>query len=632
MSLSDTKQAHMYATVAEVAAAQCKAYTEEARKAPEYTEEAKQYAEQAETASTAAEEASQQAASSVNESSQNASSAQASADSAAQYANQADYIANADTYYATAEDPNGTIAGLAGTAEGKGFRVVIPDSQGVTVAWNIYQKVNGLAVYKTSQPNTQYVDEVRALAESTNERTNGLRTEEESVYPFEILDDSGKGLAFAESTGVFNFPAGIKSKDVNSSLISATSVTADRIIPLDNPDDAFSVAEVDLEGRVTFGTEVKTGKKIYFGVPLSTHKGALEGDFFAIGDSITAFGIAYSGINNTGTSYSPCLRDQSWHEWATMMTNGRLRLTGISATGGFTATQILNTHVPKAISAGSTFCVVMCGRNDVVQGLNIDAVTIPAMNKIFSRLRYAGIIPVVCTMSAQSNSSSDAQRISEFKINSWLRAYARKYGLPLVDLHQATVNPLTGDWIPGMNQDVSHPTGAGAKVMGKALVDGLKEWSAPIFAPRADEQLTPELTGNLIPNCLFLNNNNINPSGWTITVAGASSVGSSDVIKGNAWSMASQEAEIDITLTPGDRLQLGYFVKTGTSLFEMYLVSGTTYLAGIRDWKVSTDDFLYFNYEFIVPPSITSAKLKIKTTTSQSTVGQISLLKLTELK
>lgn len=158
MSLSDTKQAHMYATVAEVAAAQCKAYTEEARKAPEYTEEARQYAEQAQTASTSAEEASQQAASSVNESSQNASSAQIYADSAAQYATQAQNIADANTFYITSSDPDGTLAGIENTPDGKIFRV----AQGASSlnSFIYYLNNNGSAVVVAENPGAQALREV----------------------------------------------------------------------------------------------------------------------------------------------------------------------------------------------------------------------------------------------------------------------------------------------------------------------------------------------------------------------------------------------------------------------------------------------------------------------------------------
>lgn len=82
------------------------------------------------------------------------------ADEAKQSADNAQNIADANTYYITPEDPDGTIAGLAGTAEGGGFRVAIPDADGVTVAFNYYRNKGGVAEFINSEPNKRYVDEV----------------------------------------------------------------------------------------------------------------------------------------------------------------------------------------------------------------------------------------------------------------------------------------------------------------------------------------------------------------------------------------------------------------------------------------------------------------------------------------
>lgn len=82
MSFSDTSQAKRYASIAEVAAAECKLLTEEAIKAPEYTNQAKEFAERSEAAASSSISAASQAAAAENGSSQNATNAQAYADSA----------------------------------------------------------------------------------------------------------------------------------------------------------------------------------------------------------------------------------------------------------------------------------------------------------------------------------------------------------------------------------------------------------------------------------------------------------------------------------------------------------------------------------------------------------------------
>nr|WP_279077349.1 hypothetical protein [Hafnia alvei] len=75
MSIADTQKARLYANRAEVAAAQCQIYTDEARRAPEYTDLAKQYAEIAEASEEAATIAAQSAQQSSNSASSDASNA-----------------------------------------------------------------------------------------------------------------------------------------------------------------------------------------------------------------------------------------------------------------------------------------------------------------------------------------------------------------------------------------------------------------------------------------------------------------------------------------------------------------------------------------------------------------------------
>jgi len=548
-------------------------------------------------------------------------------------------IADANTYYTSPTDPDGTIAGIAGTPAGKSFRVAIQDATLSVVAFNYYLNNNGIAEFITSYPNKRYLDMVNELAKSTDSRTEGLKTESDSVYPFEFVDKEGKGLLFSDDSGVINAPGGIKSKSMSVEQFSPVSITTQSITAESEPDDIYPLAEVTPDGRVLFATDPKSGRKIYLGEPLHNHRGPLSGDCFVIGDSLSAFGVAWSGDNNTGENRAPCLNDKGFYTWAMIQSLGRIRVTGVSATGGFSVQQILKTHLKSAIAANPTFCAVLGGRNDVINinnDIDIDQQTIPAFERIFRGLRWAGIIPVVCTMAAQSNQSDDVRRAKEHKINNWLRAYARAYRLPLVDFHRFTVEPLTGGWISGYNRDASHPTGEGAKAMGKAMVDGLLHWTSTTWPARADEQVTAGLTANLLANPLFLNNDGTNPTDWTITTAGTASITQDAAVKGNVWSFSNHSASLAVTAIPGRRYQFGVFMKTmGSTLFECYALSGdadsTTHLAGVRKWGTPTDGWGYFCYEFLVPAGTPSITLKINSATSQCSIAQISLIEIAEI-
>lgn len=97
MSSSDTMKSQKFASIAEVAAAECKLYTESARKAPEYTDLAKKFAENAEQSALNAHESAKTAANSAAGADQNASSAQSSADNALLSEQLANASANAAT-------------------------------------------------------------------------------------------------------------------------------------------------------------------------------------------------------------------------------------------------------------------------------------------------------------------------------------------------------------------------------------------------------------------------------------------------------------------------------------------------------------------------------------------------------
>ncbi|HHQ5719969.1 TPA: SGNH/GDSL hydrolase family protein [Klebsiella variicola subsp. variicola] len=532
-------------------------------------------------------------------------------------------------------------ADIANIPEGSTTYYRSPDDSSLAV--EVINNAGTLQPTGRKMPSQDAVSAVDEKINQTNARTDGLNTREKSVYPLEVIDKYGRTPLFIDDTGGVNAPGGIITKSLSGvSAIALESVDADQanILALTpqkviaDSDNDYPLPVVDQQGRVLWYWNPETGRPVCLGEPLSNHRGPMKGDIFAIGDSITAYGVAWSGANASGTSYAPCLNDQSWHEWASLMTNGRIHLTGISATGGYTVTQVKNVHLPIAIAANPTFCVVMCGRNDVVQGINIDTVTIPAYRTIFLRLRQAGIIPVVCTMSAQGNSGDNTRRIAEHKLNAWLRAYANEKSLPLVDLHRYTVDPLTGDWIAGYNQDVSHPNGTGAKAMGQALVDGLKDWTSPVWPARADEQLAAGLTRNLITNALFLNNTGTNPSDWTVTTAGTATITTDSAVKGNVWSTANQSSELAVSVTPGQRLQFGFFTKTASQL-SLYVLAGgsssTQNLAGLRGWKTYITDWAYFSYEFTVPAGTTQVTVKMVTGGALSSVAQISLIELTEI-
>lgn len=107
----------------------------------------------ASVSATAATDSAVASANSATDAANSAAAADQSAELAEEYANNAsEYAKNKFTFYKTAGDPDGTIAGLAATTDGQSFWVAQgPDA--LSAAWQ-YQNKAGVAVLQAKQPGT----------------------------------------------------------------------------------------------------------------------------------------------------------------------------------------------------------------------------------------------------------------------------------------------------------------------------------------------------------------------------------------------------------------------------------------------------------------------------------------------
>ncbi|WP_440530994.1 sialate O-acetylesterase [Serratia marcescens] len=96
----------------------------------------------------------------------NAEIASNAAEKAEAAAENAQNIADANTYYITPADPDGTIAGLAGTPEGKSFRVA--QGVGSDASFIYYRKTNGQAVAIADYPSETSVRSVAGLIKKSS--------------------------------------------------------------------------------------------------------------------------------------------------------------------------------------------------------------------------------------------------------------------------------------------------------------------------------------------------------------------------------------------------------------------------------------------------------------------------------
>lgn len=526
----------------------------------------------------------------------------------------------------TIDEANAEIAS-GGIPNNSFFFIWSDDKNNIADVW---QNINGTAV-KTdkSYPSTAFVEETNKIATTANIRTSGIRTLNYSSSPemrLEHFSMNGQRFMYQDQYAKTYFPFGVDIKDATASSIALENGTVIR----SGAGAKYDFAEAGADGNTIFATD-KNGFKIYRNRQLFNNPGQIFGNAAICGDSITARG-EFNG------SWKPL----SWHMWASLNLNGKFQVIGLYATSGMTISEIEKNHIPNVVLSGATICPVMAGRNDIQQGIDLKTITIPAFKRVFATLLRAGVIPVVCTMAAQNNNNTDRAR--EHELNAALRAIAHQERLPFADLHKVTVDPTTGNWLPGYNEvdangdpDPSHPNETGCKVLGRALSDGIDSWLAAVYPTMAEEQIASGLTNNILTNPLLftLNGAGNAPADWTAINAGNSSIITDPSIKGNVWHLNNGKWSHPITLTPGAKMGLGFFIKASQATnqqVEFYLANGDVnsinYLTGLRTWNRSIDEYSYFYHEFTVPAGVTQGTMVASAGAVDLFVGQLGLFKL----
>nr|DAI18956.1 MAG TPA: tail spike [Bacteriophage sp.] len=207
MATTDTQQTAQFAAEAAVSAAEAKQYLIEVQQGYQdisaTTQEAINAATAAEASKVAAETAEQNSSASAAASSESATAAAGSAAQAEEYKNDAsDYARNKFTFYKTASDPDGTIAGLAATTDGQSFWVAQgPDA--LSAAWQ-YQNNAGVAVLQAKQPGTAAITgtirEFPTLAAAQADADAGnipvgstayYRSADDSALAIEVINNGG---------------------------------------------------------------------------------------------------------------------------------------------------------------------------------------------------------------------------------------------------------------------------------------------------------------------------------------------------------------------------------------------------------------------------------------------------------
>ncbi|WP_372587012.1 hypothetical protein [Klebsiella michiganensis] len=200
MATTDTQQAAQFSAEAAVSAAEAKQYLIEAQQGYQDTSAAAQEAKDAAAAAATSEQNATYSEANAAQSAAAAVDAKDDAEAAASSAS--DYAKNKFTFYKTASDPDGTIAGLAATTDGQSFWVAQgPDA--LSAAWQ-YQNKAGVAVLQAKQPGTAAItgtirefptlEAAQADADAGNilsGATAFYRSPDDSALAIEVINNAG---------------------------------------------------------------------------------------------------------------------------------------------------------------------------------------------------------------------------------------------------------------------------------------------------------------------------------------------------------------------------------------------------------------------------------------------------------
>lgn len=355
-------------------------------------------------------------------------------------------------------------------------------------------------------------------------------------------------------------------------------------------------------------------------VAVSKRYPSIGARLFAIGDSNVQNAYSNQGVftNNVITAHTPFL-------WTALLSQGQIYHAGVSATIGFTSSQILATHVPVAIAAQPDFCCVLAGTNDAPQianGTITLAQTIQNLTSIYTLIRANGIMPVAMTIPPRNNTTTQIL-LAISNINEFISRYARQNNIPLIDTHSILVDPSSnvGAWNPAYllaDGNFVHWNEAGAKVVAQQMITRLTPLVIATTTWLPDWNADTSL---LQPNQLMLTDSNADgvPDNWTVS-AGTGYTPSlpAAVSPGLGKLMTFQRASNDVSvqfslgigLTALHRYLVAFRLSTtveasgGYAGYRLINTGGAQIFFKINNWPKDIPANSVYSTEFVAPTGL----------------------------
>lgn len=362
----------------------------------------------------------------------------------------------------------------------------------------------------------------------------------------------------------------------------------------------------------------------------------------AVGASITTANGARPGNE---------LSVQGYLAWAALLSEGAIKYAGHAGAGGATSTNVAATHLPALLALpGAPFHYVVLDAftNNMSSDALFDQGKLDLASMV-SSLQARGIAPILSNVPPRTDGTT-AEYLRIAKWNAYLARYAELNSLIHVDWHSRLVDPATGEYAAGMllTGDTSglHPSPAGAKLMGQALVDAMPP--APHWRPVM--RAVDEDPIDLIAHGLFLTDTAGVGTGFTSALSEGDDFAADcdDPAAAGNWQAVAQTGGLTwlvsapaFTFVPGHRYRWsGLFevvaVDAGASV-NLQIVDGSgntisTVEATQIGWHTEEVDGS-FELDFTCPAGVVTGLFSLRVNGGAATarVAQVSLVDLTAL-
>ncbi len=216
----------------------------------------------------------------------------------------------------------------------------------------------------------------------------------------------------------------------------------------------------------------------------------------ALGDSITTGQTTLGGgLTGVRTGYDPLA-------WAAIESGGRIFYQRNVGVDGNTSALVLARVQADVIARNPAWCVLMVGTNDIAAAVPL-ATYAANVAAIVAALTAAGIRTALCTIPPRGAGEGAALDYGIETFNSWIRGFAARSDVVLVDIYRATVDPATAGFLAIYNADDVHPSVSGAHQMGRTIAAAMLPHLGGYVPPLASHNVGAS-SKSLLPNGVFL--------------------------------------------------------------------------------------------------------------------------------